>query len=74
MYFKTETDVARNLINDFFLTWLSEGHYIGRILSDKKYGGMGLLSEKIEALHAEFNKRAEEATSSYFLVLVAKNH
>ena len=45
---------------------------------------MELLSEKTEALHAEFNKRAEGATSSYsaavdflqyiYLVLVAKNH
>ena len=26
---------------------------------------MGLLSEKMEALHAELNERAEAATSSY---------
>ena len=68
----------------FLQLWLSEDPSIGRILSEKKYGGMGLLSEKPEALHAELNKGAEVATSSYsaevdflqyiFSVLVAKNH
>ena len=46
--------------------------------------GTGLISEKPEALHAEFNERAEASTSSYFAtgdflqyiyyVLVARNH
>ena len=68
----------------FLQLWLSEDPSIGRILSEKKYGGMGLLSEKPEALHAELNKGTEVATSSYsaevdflqyiFSVLVAKNH
>ena len=45
---------------------------------------MGLLSEKMEALHAELNERAEAASSSYsgaldflqyiYSVLLAKNH
>ena len=45
---------------------------------------MGLLSEKMEALHAELNERAEADTSSYsgaldflqyiYSVLLAKNH
>ena len=45
---------------------------------------MGLFSKKTEALHAKLNKRAEAATSSYFLavdfwyyifsVRVTKNH
>ena len=45
---------------------------------------MGLLSQKREALHTEFNELAEAATSSYsaevdflqyiYSVLVAKNH
>ena len=45
---------------------------------------MGLLSEKMEALHVELNERAEAATSSYsgaldflqyiYSVLLAKNH
>ena len=38
---------------------------MGSILSEKKYGGTGLLSEKKEALHAELNERAVAATSSY---------
>ena len=50
----------------------------------KKIGGMGLISEKTEALYAELNERAEAATSSYsatsdflqyiYFVLVAKNY
>ena len=50
----------------------------------EKYRGMGLISEKTEALYAEFNQRAEAATSSYFVtsdflqhiqsVPVSKNH
>ena len=38
---------------------------MGRILREKKYGGTGLISEKMEALYTELNKRAEAATSSY---------
>ena len=44
---------------------MSEDLSIGRILSWKKYGGTGLISEKTEALCAELYKRAEAATSSY---------
>ena len=50
----------------------------------KKFWVTWLLSEKVEALHADLNKRAEAAASSYcaevdfsqfiYLVLVAKNH
>ena len=57
---------------------------MGGILSGKKDGGAGLISKKKKALHAELNKRAEAATSSYstksdflqniYSVLVAKNH
>ena len=64
--------------------WLPEDPSIVRILSEKKYGGMGLLSRKTEALCADLKKRAEAATSSYsaevnfpqciYLALVAKNH
>ena len=38
---------------------------MGSILSEKIYGGMGLPSEKTEALHAELNERAKVATISY---------
>ena len=67
-YFKTET----------------EHHSIGKILSEKKYGGTGLVSEKTEALFAELNYRVEAATSScsatgeflqyVYSMLVDKNH
>ena len=53
-------------------------------LSEKKYGGKGLLSQNKETLYAEPNERPEKAISSYseavyFLqhicsVLVAKSH
>ena len=67
-YFKTET----------------QDYSIGKILSEKKYGGRELVSEKTEALFAELNKRVEAATSSYsakgeflqyiYSILAAKNH
>ena len=54
-----------------------------KILSEKKYGGTGLISQKTETFYVEHNERAEAATSSYFSpgnflqyiysVLVAKN-
>ena len=54
------------------------------ILSEKKYGNTGLISEKTEALHVELNVRAEAATGSYsaevdflqdiYSVFVAKKH
>ena len=37
--------------------------------SKKKHGGTGLFSEKTEVMHAELNKRAEAATSSYFVAV-----
>ena len=67
-YFKTET----------------EDDSIGRSLSEKKYGGARLVSDKTEVLYAELNETVEAATSSYsatgkflhyiYSVLVAKNH
>ena len=46
----------------FFLLFLSEDLSIGSILSEKRYGGAGLISEKTEALNAELNERAEGVT------------
>ena len=53
-------------------------------MSETKYGGTGLVSEKTEASYAERNERVETANSSYsatdeflqyiYSVLVAKNH
>ena len=86
-YFKKETDVVQNLIilyTIFFLTLTERGPFHRKDFKWKKIGGMGLISEKTEALYAELNKSAEAATSSYsatgnFLqyicsVLVINNH
>ena len=65
-YFRAETDVAQNLIDDFFSnfdcqkTLSQEGFQVKKILG---YGA--IFWKKTEALHAEFNKRVEAATSSY---------
>ena len=69
----------------FFLTLtVREDLSIGRILSEKKYRGAGLISVKTDILYAELNKRAEVATGSYsvtchslqyiYSVPVSKNH
>ena len=83
-YFKTETDAAQNLIDDFFATLNVRRPFHRKDFKWKKYGGIGLLSEKMEALHADLNERGEAATSIYsaevdflqyiYLVLVTKNH
>ena len=83
-YFKTETDVAQNLNDDFFLTLTASGPFHRKDFKWEKYGGTGLISEKMEALYAELNERAEAATSSYsitgdflqyiYSVFVAMNH
>ena len=54
------------------------------MLSEKKYGGTGLIFEKTEVLYAELNERAEAATGTYSVtgnslpyihpVPVSKNH
>ena len=82
-YFKTETDVAENLIDFFFLTLTVRRSYHWKDFRGKKIGDTSLLSEETEALHAELNERVEAATSSYsaavnflqyiYSVLVAKN-
>ena len=43
MHFKTKTDVAQNF---FLLTLTVRGFSIGRILSEEKYEGTGLIFEK----------------------------
>ena len=65
MYFKTETNVAQNMIDDFFLTLTVLGPFHRNDFKRKKVGGTGLISEKTEALYAELNERAEAATSCY---------
>ena len=51
-YFKAKTDVAKNLIDNFFTNWRCHLS-IGKILSEKKLGGTGLISEKIKDLYLE---------------------
>ena len=68
----------------FFLTLTERGPFHRKDFKWKKIGGMGLISEKTEALYTELSKSAEAATSSYsatgnFLqyicsVLVVNNH
>ena len=52
-YFKTETDIAQNLMDFFFLILTVIGPSHRKEKKKKKYGGMGLISEKMEILHAE---------------------
>ena len=84
MYFNTKTNVAQNLIHDFFLTLNVRGTSHTKDFKLKKYGGTGLISEKTEVLYAELNKREKAATGSYsvtgyslqyiYSVPVTKNH
>ena len=47
---------------------------MGKILSEKKYGGMELISEKTEALYVELNERPEAATNNFSLIYLLINH
>ena len=47
---------------------------IGKILSEKKYEGTGLISEKTEALYLELNKKAEAATNNLSSIELLINH
>ena len=83
-YFKTETDVAQNLIDYFSQTLTVRRPFHRENFKWRGYESMMLLSEETEALHAELNERAEAATSIYsaaayflqyiYLVLMAKYH
>ena len=83
-YFKIETDVDQNLINDIFLILTVWGPFYRKGVELKKYDGTGLISEETEVLQAELNESAEAATSSYsatddflqciYSVFVVKNH
>ena len=82
-YFNAKTDVAQNLFRDFFSNFDCQ-RTLPQILSEKKYGGTGLISQKTEVLQPELNERAEADTGSYpvtdyslqyiYLVHVSKNH
>ena len=49
----------------FFVTLTVRGPLHRKDFKWKKYGGTGLISEKVEVLYAELNKRGEAATSNY---------
>ena len=84
MYLKAETNVAKNMIDYFFLTLTVRRPFHRKNFKWRGYGSTGLRSEETEGLHAELNERAEVATSIYsaaayflqyiYLVLVAKYH
>ena len=82
MYFKTETDIAQNLIDYFYLTFTVRRPFHRKNFKWRRYGSTGLRSEETEALSAELIERAEAATSIYYAVilqyiyslLVAKYH
>ena len=79
-----KSDVAQNLIVDFFLTLTVRGPIHRRTLSERKYGDTELISKKTETLYVELNERAEAANSEYsitgnfleyiYSVLVVKKH
>ena len=64
-YLNIKTDVAQNLIDDFFLTLTIRGPFYRKDFKWKKWG-YGLISEKTEVLYIELNERAEAATGSLF--------
>ena len=49
----------------FFVTLTVRGPLHRKDFKWKKYGGTELISEKVEVLFAELNKRGEAATSNY---------
>ena len=57
--------VAQICLINFFLTLTVRRSFYRKDFKWTKIWGMGLLSEKKEALHAELNERAEAATSSF---------
>ena len=66
VYFKTKADVAQNLIDVFFSNFDCQWTFpYERFLSEKKYGGTRLISEKTKAFYVEFNKKAEAATNHF---------
>ena len=82
--YNTKADVARNLIDNFFLTLTVRGPFHRKDFKWKNDGVAGLISEKTDFLYAELYERAEAATGSYSVtgdslqytcsVPVSKNH
>ena len=83
LYFNTKTDVAQNLIDDFFQSLTVRRPFHRKDFKWKKNWCTGLISEKTEVLYVEHNERAEAAgrysvtvNSLQYIhfVLVTKNH
>ena len=74
-YFNTKTDVAQNMVHDFFLTFTVRGPFHRKDFKGKKIWGYGV---------TELNETVEAATGSYsvtgnslqyiYSVPVTKNH
>ena len=64
-YLKTETDIAQNMIDYFFLTLTVRSPFHRKNFKWRGYGSAGLRSKETEGLHAELNERAEAATNVY---------
>ena len=84
-YFNIKTDVAKNLIDDFFSNFGCQRNFPQEeFYKRKNFGGAGLNSEKTEVLYAELYKKAEAATGKYpvtgdflqyiYSVLMTKDH
>ena len=85
-YFNTKTNVAQNLIDDFFSNMTARRPFHRKDFKRKKNLGVRteLISEKTKVLYTELNERAEAATGSYsgtgdslqyiHSVPVSKNH
>ena len=83
-YLRAETDIAQNLIVDFFSSFVG-GPFRRKNFKRKKIWGYGVkFWKKKQALYVEFNEEVEAATNSYYAkgdflqyaysVLVAKSH
>ena len=69
-YFKTKTDVAQNLIDDFFLTLTVRGPFHKKLISEALYAG---LTERAEAATISYSVTSNFLQYMYF-VPVTKNH
>ena len=59
-YFKTETDIAQNLIDDFFPFLTVRGPFHRKNFKWKNYGGTGLISEKMEVYMQNLTKERKQ--------------
>ena len=65
-YFNTKTDIAQNLVEDFFITLTVRGPFHRKDFKWKRIWGYGVNFWK-NGRFVELNERAEAATGSYFI-------